>query len=373
MIATLTHILALMLARGQGQLWSRLELPVPAKSPVKLFIQTASDPMDPPIKSPKRFGEDKVQWEFPWISAAYGHIDGDPSNSDNRFRIFSQEQKGGKSAMVARMLLRLWDMNVERLRLGHNPEFHRGLVDVYLCYGGKAGGEQLFDQEFEPDPKNPGKTIAWKANTIYIYDLPSFTDPVEMAREVAHEYGHATWAPIGGFQQPEEWANGYLAEKVFLRWMRDAIARGDLTPDDAMGATKEGLDKWLAVNFDPLMLKAAQQLPTPALLSDKSEAGMNAYLGLALYIETLFPDRVFKRSMELCGLEAKGYPESILLAADEPDEVTLKVPDKYFGHLIWLPVGKGKVTGAKIIKFDPSGWVQVEVRNAPITIKNYRG
>jgi hypothetical protein len=136
-----------------------------------------------------------------------------------------------------------------------------------------------------------------------------------------------------------------------------------------MGATQAGLDKWVAQNVDPLVLKAAQTFPSSEVLSDKLSAGMNAYIGLALYTETIFPKRVFARSLELTGsYDPKDYPAAIMLAAEEVDEVTLKIPDSFFGHAIWLPVGKGKVTGGKILKFAPSGWVQVEVRNNPIVI-----
>ena len=359
-----------MLSKQLGA-WRKVELLPTPKSPASLYIQVNQDPLDPPHYSPKRFGENKIPWEFPWVTGGYAHVATEKNPFELRFQIFAQEQKNSKAPQVAQMLLRLWDYNYERLKLVHSPLYHGGLVEVYLCYGGRAGGEQLLDEETTPDTVHPGRTIVNKVNTIYIYDLPSFTDPVEMAREVAHEYGHATWWPIGGFNEPEEWADGYLAEKIYLRWLRDAMAKGEITPDDAMGATQAGLDKWVLENVDPLMMKAAQTLPTTALLADKSAAGMNAFIGLATYIEALFPEKVFSRSLQLIGsVEAKDYPSGVLAAVEEPDEITLNVPSKMFGHAIWLPVGKGKVTGGKIMKFDPSGWVQVEVRNAPIVITN---
>ena len=42
----------------------------------------------------------------------------------------------------------------------------------------------------------------------------------EACRELAHEYGHAVLPAIGGFKSPEDWANGYLGERLFLRWLR---------------------------------------------------------------------------------------------------------------------------------------------------------
>ena len=268
MITTLVCSFALIISKRQDQVWPRFDLPKKPNSIASLWYQVNPEPLEPPHYSPKKFGEDKKQWEFPWIIAGNARLNGDSPASDLKVRIYAQEQKASKAPQVARMLLRLYEFNVERFHLGHNPNYHKGLVDVFLCFGGKAGGEQLIDTETVDDPIYPGKKNIYQTNTIYIYDTSSFTDPVEMAREIAHEYGHATWAHIGGFTEPEEWAEGYLAEKVYLRWFRDEMAKGVLTPDDAMGATVAGLDKWLADNADPLILKGAQTLPIPEMLSD---------------------------------------------------------------------------------------------------------
>ena len=371
MITSLICSLALISPRQQAQIWTRFDLPATPNSIAKLFYQEPQTPSEQPYKAPKKFGADKIQWEFPWIVAGYCALIGENSLHTNRFRVFAQEQRAGRNEQVTRMLLRLWELNAERLHLDHNPNYHGGLVDVFLCFGGKAGGEQLFDKEEEPDPTLPTKTRLFSANTIYIYDMASFTDPVEMAREVAHEYGHATLPPIGGFKVPEEWADGYLAEKLSLRWLRDMMAKGEITPEDTMGATLPQLNKWVGENVDPLVLKAAQTKPTAELLADKSAAGMNAFIGLALYIDTVFSDGLFINSLKFSGsMDAKDYVEGILRATSSPEEITLKIPPAFFGHAIWLPLGKGKLTGAKILKFDEGGWVQVIVRNDPIVIKN---
>lgn len=375
MIAQLACCLAISMGRQvpqDGKLGMQMTLKVPPGSPALLYIQAMQDPMDPPKLSPKRFGENQKPWEFPWVDKAYAHLFAAPSPNDLRILVYSQEQKGNQGMSVARMLLRIWSMNYRRMRLTQSPVYHDGLVEVYLCFGGRAGGEQLFGQDLVPDPKQPDKTDVEKVNTIYIYDMPSFTDPVEMAREVAHEYGHATWPPVGGFKDPEEWADGYLAEKVFLRWLRDGIASGELSPDDAMGATKAGLDAWLAAHADPLILKAAQTQPTPNLTEDPSAAGMDAFIGMALYLDTLYTDRVLVRSLNLCGYKAKEYPDAAVLAAEEPDQITLNIPKQFIRKLIWIPLGAGKLTGASILRKAPNGWVQIMVGANPVVVTNAR-
>jgi len=117
-----------------------------------------------------------------------------------------------------------------------------------------------------------------------------------MAREIAHEYGHAVLPPIGGFKQPEVWVDGYLGEKLFLKWMRDDMAAKKLTPDDAMGASQNGLDAWVKKNVDPLVAKAALQHPDPSSINE-SQAGMDAFLGLALYVQTICPASLFVKSL----------------------------------------------------------------------------
>jgi len=358
MIAQMACWLAVSLT-GQDHFYPPVFLVTPPNAPAQLYYQDTKEPFEPARESPKKFGEDKQPWQFPWMVAGFSHVAGDPIGKDLKFRVYSQEQKGNRAVQVTRMLLRLWTLNVERLRLIHNPRYHGGLVDVFLCFGGKAGGEQLFDQELGRDSIT-GKDVIYDANTIYIYDMPSFTDPVEMAREIAHEYGHATWPPKGGFKEPEEWSDGYLAEKVYLRWIRDALANNTLTPDDVMGATKAGLDKWIATNVDPLVMNASQIQPTTELLADKSKAGMNAFIGLAVYLETIYPASVFARSMKLGTYEAKDYPPAAVLAAEEPDQITLKIPASLSGKSLWIPLGTGKISGAKILKSDPNGWVQIQ-------------
>ena len=366
MIALLTCCFALSTSQQDGHLFTKVDLQVPPNSSAKLYIQSTADPLDPPQLSPKRFGSNQIQWEFPWLVAGYSHPITAKTYDDLRFYVFAQEQKGNRATGVAQMLLRLWHFNYDRLKLVHNPIFQSGRIDVYLCFGGQAGGEQLLGEVIPPNGAKP-----FKVNTIYIYDLPSFTDPVEMAREVAHEYGHATWPHFGGFTQPEEWAEGYLSEKVFLQWLRNAMARNELTSDDALGATKAGLDKWIAANVDPLIVAGAQVLPTSERLADPSATGMNAFLGLALYINAIYPDSVFARSLKMSGSYlAKDYPAGVVLAAEEPDEVSLKIPTQLIGKAIWIPLGSGKLRGAAIIKKDPSGWVQIQVGASPIVVAN---
>ena len=143
--------------------------------------------LEPPKFSPK----DKLMFE--WLTSAFARSTPDsPGTHPIRFRVFSQERRetDDRAISVARTLLQLWQQNYLRLRVDHSTTYNNRIVDVYLTWGGKAGGEQKFDQDDEGDR-------ARAVNTIYIYDLKSFINPVEMLREIAHEYGHASLPPVG--------------------------------------------------------------------------------------------------------------------------------------------------------------------------------
>lgn len=367
MIAALLLAHLLTSSQQDGVLWKKVTLQMPPKSTTILMYQGPVEPLDPPKESPKKFGVDKTPWQFPWMTDGFAQTS--RLRLQKYFRVFAQEQKGDRIGQVTQMLLRLWNLNYDRLGLTHSPQFDGGLVEVYLCFGGRPGGEQLFDVDKGIDLRTH-KPVDVPVNTIYIYDMASFTDPVEMAREVAHEYGHATLPPIGGYTSPEYWADGYLGEKLMLRWIRDDMAAGRLGPLDAMGVTKEQLDKWLEANVDPLVQKAAVTFPSPSLLGKKDDSGMNAFIGESLYVDTILGDAVYARSLKMGVTDVRDYPANAVLAAEEPIEAPLTIPPFLYGKSIWIPLGTGKLKGAVWTKRDPTGWVQIAAKPGPISILN---
>ncbi|HVT13046.1 MAG TPA: hypothetical protein VHE55_12350 [Fimbriimonadaceae bacterium] len=347
----------------------------------KLTIQFFTDRLDPPKESPKLFNDQR--WEFDWLTSGYGNL-GEEGVGALRVRVYSQERKEESEDIapkVARMALRIWDRTFHRLKIDSPHDFNGGIIDYFLCFGGKAGGEQLFDKELVRDRVDPSRTNVVRVNTIYIYRLDTFKEPIEMAREVAHEYGHAILPPIGGFKQPEVWADGYLGEKLFLKWIRNDIAAGRLTPDDAMGASLDKLSAWVAQNVDPLADQAAYQEPVPALINE-SKGGMDDFIGLALYVEALCPPAVFTRSLEYTADAHKGsgengvtlptdYATYVSQAASEMESLTLSVPKSVFDSKkpIWIPMAKGTCTGARVIT-RRGGWAQVAPLTPNIIVKN---
>lgn len=302
--------------------------------------------------------------EFPFNLFGYGNGADPTKGHELRFRIYSQRRKetGDEAEAVGRTLMRLWDYNYQTLQLDHSMRYGR-LVDVYLCWGGTPGGEQRFTIDREgPEPR--------RTNTIHIYDLESFTEPVEMVREVAHEYGHAALPPVGGFKTPEDWANGYLGEKMYLRYFRDEIKAKRLDPADAMGATAEDLDPWVKENVDPLVAAAAKRGVDKKLLAKTGSAAMDAYNGLVLYAQSILPPKVFARSMVVIGSnDAEDYPGAILTALAEANTVQFKIPPSLVGKNVWLPTGKGRLSGATV-KRKNAGWTLVIPKSQSVKLVN---
>ncbi|HTQ10513.1 MAG TPA: hypothetical protein VMI31_10615, partial [Fimbriimonadaceae bacterium] len=336
--------LAAALALSQGQ---EVVQPIQVPDNPGLTIQEVVTQLDPPKIAPKLFKGDQ-HWPFPWLTRGYGTM-GEENVGHLRVRVYSQErlEKNDLGPRVTRMAMQIWDRCYKRLKLDSPERFNSGIVDYYLCFDGVPGGEQETQSDEVPDPTAPGGSRQITANSIYIYQLKTFKDPVEMAREVAHEYGHAVLPDIGGFKEPEEWANGYLGEKLFLTWFKTDMAAGRLTPDDAMGASLQGISDWVAKNVDPLVQQAAYQFPAPTNINE-AKGGMDAFLGLAMYVDEMCPSAVFLRSLTYTQDAHKGgavtpptdYADNVVLAASEVEDLTLAVPKSVFDSKkpIWIPL-----------------------------------
>lgn len=353
-------VAAILLSRAQ----STADFTVPLANPLTgqedgtvLFRNT---PLEAPKKSPKAF--DGRHWDFDWVTSGYGS-DPESKQMTLRFRVFSQERRpqNDPAQLAAVMDVRMWQILYQKYKID-NPEVghHLRVVDEYVCWGGTPGGEQLFGEDVEAGQ-------ARRVNTIYIYDIASFKDPVEMAREVAHEYGHAVLPAVGGFVTPEDWANGYLGERLFLRWMRDAYREGHIDSKSLMGASLQGIDAWVKKNADPLVVNAAIHAPSRTLLGSHGQKAMNAYMGLVLYADSILPSPIVARSMKLIGsTSAQDYPQA-LVDACEGASYTVNLPGGLKGQKVWLPLGKSKVRGGKVLARS-SGWAAVQPVGGPLVV-----
>lgn len=328
---------------------------------VALGLYYDDERLETPKISPKH------KWEFDWLVEGVASPEPKSNLFSPRVRVYSQERKAfdDKALVVGRIAMRLWQFNFAKLRLDHSIQYGAGVVDYYLAFGGPAGGEQLFDQEEGPDGKNHG------VNTIYVYQINNFDSKLEFLREVAHEYGHATLPPIGGYRAPEYWANGDLGERIYLRYLRDMIADKRLSSEDAGGVSLHDLNGYLRKRVDPLIAAAAGRAPGAELKAAGPES-MNAYLGLVLYAQSILPPEVFARSLVLTGSQnATDYPKAIDIALAESATRTLRIPESLRGKAIWIPVANGRVSGTEILETKGT-WVKVASPRATLQIESLK-
>ena len=166
-------------------------------------------------------------------------------------------------AALAARIARLLALAHQTLTRRTGSEAANGAVpfDVWLCTGGQSGGEQ------------------WRDN-LYLYDIETPRSSIEWLRETVHEYAHLALPAIGGYEAPEYWANGYLGERLLVRWMErgpDGPAHVEALWGDFSGAP----------NFDRLLIAPPLALyrkigPSPIWLARKDEAGMRYLIGQAL-------------------------------------------------------------------------------------------
>jgi hypothetical protein len=279
----------------------------------------------------------KYGWEYPFMAKAYV-----PRNGAQSLAFEIRAQSAASLPLVKRtgvMLLRLWQLCSTNIGIDH-PIRYGSVVHVYLAEGGKAGGEQA---------------VIGKLNCIYIYHVEDFTNPVEMAREVAHEYGHAILPAIGGFRSPEDWGNGFLGEKLFLSWVDDAMQSGELSAEDAMGAAPEDIRAWVAKYADPLSNRIWRSGPDGKLLAKTGAAAMNEYIGLMLYVSEAFPNRLGRAMVVSGGQTAPSALQGVLDAVHERSDWTIDLPDHVRGDF-WVPIEKAsQIQGATVVLKDRNG------------------
>jgi hypothetical protein len=174
---------------------------------------------------------------------------------------------------VAHLLLLLLGENRTRLNFDH--PISDPIVNVWLTrQGGQgtsadAGGEQI-------------------RSNIYLYSIYTERRPIEWAREVAHEYGHYALPGVSGYTAPEEWANGVLGERLFLKWLREDLHAGRLHPEELPFVTPEEIDDYLTRQVIPLVRRIAHEGLDESQMKRRDAPGMDYYTGFALFLDTVY-------------------------------------------------------------------------------------
>lgn len=172
---------------------------------------------------------------------------------------YATESQAPLAGRIARLLALAHQTWVRKT--GLEPENGTAPFAVWLCAGGQSGGEQ------------------WRSS-LYLYDIDTPRSSIEWIREITHEYSHLALPPIGGYDAPEYWANGYLGERLLVRWFQRL-------PNGPAEVTALWGDFSGAPNFDRLLIAPALTLykkvgPSRVWLARRDELGMRYLIGQAL-------------------------------------------------------------------------------------------
>ena len=327
-----------------------------------MMIQARNEKLDPPKKAPLG----GLMFEQVTSGLARDRTD---EAFNLRFRVFSmyRPNENDPTDYVARMMLRLWDFNRQRLNRDHSDFIHLRSVDVYLVTGGGIGAEQLFmeDPEELDELNRPARV-----NTIYVYSVQSLDNPLEFARELAHEYGHATLPGIGGYYEPEDWANGDIGERIYMSWLLQGMIAGKLGTNDTMHATVKQMQDYYDKTVLPDLKRVATKGPNLATLRGRDPSGYAELLGLASYCAAMMPHRMFGRAVALTTTpDAAGFLKGVIEAAAEQSEWKVTIPMGLENAPIWVPQQRGAVRGAKELQ-RVGDWVKIQPTTNAVTIVN---
>lgn len=209
------------------------------------------------------------QHGLPFVRITYLYTPGE----NNTLRQFCQvHYTMPDDAPLAAKMARLLSLAHQTLvrQTGRPPAHGDAPFHVWLVRGGQAGGEQ------------------WGDN-LYFYDLDAPRSSIEWIREIVHEYSHLALPAIGGYKDPEYWANGYLGERLLVRWFQ-RMPDGPATVERAWG------DFSGAANFDRLLIAPALDLykkvgPNPKWLARTDAEGMRYLIGQALTVDDKYGPR----------------------------------------------------------------------------------
>jgi len=221
---------------------------------------------------PKTYGASPKYggWKFDYMLLAYEY-NRDKRDWSLRFRVLwqqvpgQQEQRAKLAQQTALVLLR--DSALLHAYAGlANPRFAAdGAINVWLAEKGDAGGESYND-------------------SIYLQEVGTPRSPTEWVREISHEFSHQAFPVVGGYTQPEWGANGFMGERLFLRWLLENRRPQDdqltwLNNIDAQEVKETRLDRPMR------QFAGLERGPEAPAMRAGDRKAMDSFIGMACYLE----------------------------------------------------------------------------------------
>jgi hypothetical protein len=202
-------------------------------------------------------------------------------NPERTFVIhFLKPEDEALARRVGAVMARLYWLGMDYLGVGPAPGRY---LNVWLARHGEPGAE-----EFQ---KN-----------IYLFAIDRDRSAAEWVRELAHEYSHTVLPAVGEYSAPEKWANGYLGERLFMKWL--------LHDNDQRHVWTQPIDgaAYVAKEVTPLRERYLNAGPASPLVEKMDAEGMNYFIGQVLAIEAAHGPGVLRR---LVARYVTGRPQSL--------------------------------------------------------------
>lgn len=333
-------------------------LPTEARGTYQGLITTRPLPVTLPYFRDPKYGADNSfdanptygRWTFQQMLLAY-EFDRNERCWRLRFRVIWQDAPGQQDHRLrlarncAMLLLRLSCFLQAYTDL--TPRFtDDGAINVWLTEKGEPGGETYDD-------------------SIYFYSAGVPRTPTEWVRQLAHEYGHEVLPPVGGYTKPEWGANGYLAERLFMRWL---LLNRDPKAESHPWVRAMDEQEINTARIDQVIRHFAANGPDSQVMTGTDKAAMDGFIGMACYLEMSRGSRYLATLLK--GLSTPTYdgPQGFLdtLASQEsyyqdPENtvVSLRLADlpKDIPLWVYLREGawKGELTGGAPGKVEVDG------------------
>ncbi len=233
----------------------------------RMFISRRNTAFEGPENDPKTNVKYQFRLQVQVLSESVDPNSEREEKSERRFVVhFQRTQDEGLARLVGRVAARLHWFNREYLGRGSTGNNY---INIWLSPDGKAGAEE------------------YKAN-IYLHGIDEDRAPAEWVREIAHEYSHIFLPPAGRFTAPEPFANGYLGERLFMKWLLVDNDQTDLWDKPIDGAA------YLANQIIPLRNKFLDEGPASPAAQSMEKEGMDYFIGQMMAIEAMYGPEIVK-------------------------------------------------------------------------------
>jgi hypothetical protein len=205
---------------------------------------------------------------WPFSRSAYVYSSSDGSKANLICTMHYQSADIANLALhMGKLLALLDDVYTQKMAAARADDGYP--FNVWLCDTApvSSGGEQ------------------WQ-NNIYFYDVGDDRSSIEWIREIAHEFSHLAFQAVGGtYTFPEAFANGYLGERLLVRWLARGSSGGRPSVEADWGRTFAGYPNFDRLLLAPALKEFSAHGLTKIELARRDDVGMRYMIGMMLYVD----------------------------------------------------------------------------------------